>query len=208
MSIIPCSTSSLWSSIGPLWALILARSRHIWRRCKRPSVPRRPWPQPGAHWGRILAEHFGFILFVPIYKSGMPHGTFEERRASLQGFTVAIFHLGTLVAKALQGMGLGTMGLELSDVTDAASQYLLSLQLYASHSASWTFLRVRARRQRPFGQGHTGRRHSTSLAVNGLCSSTPHQKRGHPCLASLEHPRGGAAFDLLCAGFFLLKWRL
>src|SRR5262249_53728116 len=32
-------------------------------------------------------EQFGFLLFLPIYKSGAPHRTFEERRASLQGFT-------------------------------------------------------------------------------------------------------------------------
>src|SRR5256712_1639885 len=85
-------------------------------------------------------EQFGFLLFVPMYKNGVPHRTFEERRMSLQGFTMAMFRLDTLVEKSLQGMALGNMGLELSDVTDAASKYLLSLQLDASRLPSSTFL--------------------------------------------------------------------
>ena len=85
-------------------------------------------------------EQFGFLLFVPIYKNGVPHRTFEERRMSLQGFTMAMFRLDTLVEQSLRGLALGTMGLELADVTDAASKYLLSLQLDASRVASFTFV--------------------------------------------------------------------
>src|SRR5215813_782078 len=85
-------------------------------------------------------DQFGFLLFVPIYKSGVPHRTFEERRVNLQGFTMAMFRLGTLVEKSLQGMALENLGLELSDVTDAASKYLLSLQLDASGVPSFTFV--------------------------------------------------------------------
>jgi CHASE1-domain containing sensor protein len=85
-------------------------------------------------------EQFGFLLFVPIYKRGGATRTFEERRTSLQGFLMAMFHLQTLVEQALQDMGLEHMELELSDVTDAASRYLLSLQLSASRVSSWTFL--------------------------------------------------------------------
>ena len=59
---------------------------------------------------------------------------------SLQGFTMAMFRLDTLVEQSLQGMALGKMSLELSDVTDAASKYLLSLQLDASRVASFTFV--------------------------------------------------------------------
>src|SRR5215813_7631498 len=85
-------------------------------------------------------EQFGFLLFVPIYKNGVPHRTFEERRMNLQGFTMAMFRLDTLVEKSLGGMALGTMGLALADVTDAASKYLLSLQLNASRVATYTFV--------------------------------------------------------------------
>jgi len=38
---------------------------------------------------------------------------------------------GAVTPQRLQGMALGTMGLALADVTDAASKYLLSLQLAA-----------------------------------------------------------------------------
>ena len=85
-------------------------------------------------------EQLGFLLFVPIYKTGMPHRTFEERRLHLQGFTMAMFRLDTLVEQSLQGLALGAMGLDLSDVTDAASKYLLSLQLEGSQVSSRNFL--------------------------------------------------------------------
>lgn len=85
-------------------------------------------------------EQLGFLLFVPIYKSGKPHNTFEERRLTLQGFTMATIRLSTLVEKALQDVALHTIGLELSDVTDAASKSLLALQIDATRTSSWLFL--------------------------------------------------------------------
>ena len=154
-------------------------------------------------------EQFGFLLFLPIYKSGMPHGTFEERRVSLQGFTMANFRLSTLVEKALQGMGLGTMGLELSDVTDAASKYLLSLQLYESQRSSWTFL---LRQSATAEAIRAGLHWETTFNVAGRKWSVLF----HP-LSEVRNTRswqvwgilvGGGLFTLLCAGFLLLKWRL
>src|SRR5207237_3808014 len=74
-------------------------------------------------------EQFGFLLFVPMYKNGVPHRTFEERRMSLQGFTMAMFRLDTLVEQALGVLPLGTMGFELVVVTDAEVNYLISFHI-------------------------------------------------------------------------------
>jgi len=153
-------------------------------------------------------EQFGFLLFVPIYKNGVPHGTFEERRMSLQGFTMAMFRLDTLVEQALRGMALGTMGLELSDVTDAASKYLLSLQLDASHVSSYTFV---PRQSAQTEAMRTGVHWETTVNIAGRTWSM------------LFHPMpdvrytyarqewsilvGGLLCTLLCAGFFILKGR-
>jgi CHASE1-domain containing sensor protein len=153
-------------------------------------------------------EQFGFLLFLPIYKSGMPHRTFEERRASLQGFAMAIFRLSTLVEKSLQGMDLGQMGLELSDVTDAASKYLLSLRLDASRVASWAFL---LRQSATAEAIRAGIHWETNFNVAGRQWSMLFHPRAEAWHAyawqSLGILVGGLLLTLLCAGFLRLKWR-
>jgi CHASE1-domain containing sensor protein len=153
-------------------------------------------------------EQFGFLLFFPIYKSGMSHRTFEERRAALQGFTMAIFRLDTLVENSLQGMALGPIGLELSDVTDAASRYLLSLQLSASHVAAWTFVLRQSTKAEVI---RAGTHWETAFNVAGRQWSVLF----YP-LSEAEHAYawqawgvlgGGLLLTLLCAGFFRLQWR-
>ena len=147
-------------------------------------------------------EQFGFLLFLPIYKSGAPHGTFEERRESLQGFTVAIFPLRTLVEKSLQGTGLGNMGLDLSDVTDAASRYLLSLQFYASRMSSWTFLLRQSAKTEAI---RAGLHWEMTFNVAGrkwsvLFYPIPEARNTHSWQA-WSVLVGGLLFTLLCAGF-------
>jgi CHASE1-domain containing sensor protein len=95
---------------------------------------------PWTNLGQDASEQFGFFLFLPIYKSGRPHETLEERRAHLHGFALAIFRLSTLVERALRGLALGNMDLRLTDVTDAASRHLLSLQLRTSQTPLLTFV--------------------------------------------------------------------
>lgn len=153
-------------------------------------------------------EHFGCLLFMPIYTNGMPHDTFEERRVSLQGFTIAILHLSTLVTKALHGMGLGDMGLELADVTDAASRYLLALQFDASHMTSLTFLP----RQSVWAEAmRAGIHWETTFNIAGrtwsvLFHPIPEVQRASPWQA-WGVLVGGLLLTFLCTGFSLLKWR-
>ena len=151
-------------------------------------------------------EQFGFLLFVPVYKSGVPHRTFEERRGNLQGFTMAMFRLDTLVEKSLQGMALGNMGLELSDVTDAASKYLLSLQLDASRLPSSTFLLRQSAQAEAI---RAGVHWETTFNVAGRMWSMLF----HPMPAVRNAYAwqdwgilvGGLLVTLLCAGLFILK---
>jgi CHASE1-domain containing sensor protein len=151
-------------------------------------------------------EQFGFLLFVPVYKSGVPHRTFEERRVNLQGFTMAMFRLGTLVEKSLQGMALGNLGLELSDVTDAASKYLLSLQLDASRLPSSTFLLRQSAQAEAI---RAGVHWETTFNVAGRMWSMLF----HPIPAVRNAYSwqdwsilvGGLLVTLLCAGLFILK---
>ena len=153
-------------------------------------------------------EQFGFLLFFPIYKSGVSHRTFEERRASLQGFTMAIFRLSTLVEKSLQDMALGQIGLELSDVTDAASRYLLSLQLSASQVAAWAFVLRQSAKAEAI---RAGTHWETDFNVAGrqwsvLFYPLPEAWDAYAWQA-WGVLGGGLLLTLLCAGFFRLKWR-
>lgn len=151
-------------------------------------------------------EQFGFLLFVPIYKSGLPHSTFEERRVNLQGFMMAMFRLSTLVESSLQGLALGNMGLELADVTDATSKYLLSLQLNASHVVSSTFL------PRPSARAEAiraGIHWETTFPVAGRTWSLLFYplSGGQDAYSWQEWALLGSGLlvTLLCAGFFLVK---
>jgi CHASE1-domain containing sensor protein len=151
-------------------------------------------------------EQFGFLLFVPIYKSGVPHRTFEERRASLQGFTIAMFRLSTLVEKSLQGIVLGNMGLELSDVTDAASKYLLSLQLDATGIPSLTFLMRQSAKAESI---RAGVHWETTFNVAGriwsmLFYPVPAVRNAYSW-QDWSILVGGLLFTLLCAGLFILR---
>jgi len=150
-------------------------------------------------------EQFGFLLFLPVYKSGMPHKTFEERRANLQGFTMAIFRLSTLVEQSLQGLQLGTIGLELSDVTDAASRYLLALQFSDSRLSSWTFPRRQSTQAEAM---RAGLHWETTFNVAGrqwsvLFHPIPGARNTSAWLA-WSVLVGGVFFTLLCVGFLLL----
>ncbi|MGE3541152.1 MAG: CHASE domain-containing protein [Candidatus Tectimicrobiota bacterium] len=153
-------------------------------------------------------EQFGFLLFVPVYRQGLPHGTFEERRKNLQGFMMAMFLLGTLVEQSLQGMTLGPMGAELADVSDAASKYFLSLQLGASQVTAWNFL------PRPSAQAETiraGIHWETTFNVAGRRWSLLAYPltEGHGTYAWQEWGLlgGGLLCSLLGAAFFLVRWR-
>ena len=153
-------------------------------------------------------EQLGFLLFVPIYKNGLPHRTFEERRMHLQGFTMAMFRLDTLVEQSLQGLALGTIGLDLSDVTDAASKYLLSLQLEASQVSSRTFL---PRQNAPAEAIRAGMHWETTFTVAGRLWSMLFRPVPEVQNTYARQNWGILVGGLLCtflgAGFFMLKWK-
>jgi CHASE1-domain containing sensor protein len=153
-------------------------------------------------------EQLGFLLFVPIYKAGMPHRTFEERRTHLQGFTMAMFRLDTLVEQSLQGLALGTIGLNLSDVTDASSKYLLALQLDGSQVSSRTFLP----RQNVSAEAiRAGSHWETTFTVAGRLWSMLFRPVPEVQHSYARQGWGILVGVLLCtflgAGFVMLKWR-
>ena len=66
----------------------------------------------------------GFLMFLPVYKDGMPHATQDQRRASIYGWVAAVFRMGDLMA------GLGhehsaKLDLKIYDGDDISDQNLM-----------------------------------------------------------------------------------
>jgi CHASE1-domain containing sensor protein len=94
-------------------------------------------------WGPLpqeSGEHWGFLLFLPIYKSGMPSRTLEERRANLRGFVAGLCRLGAMMERPFKELALGDLDVRLADATDAASSRLLHLQLRAAQEPRLAFV--------------------------------------------------------------------
>ncbi len=57
----------------------------------------------------------GFVVLAPVYASGEPHLTVEQRRRSLRGYVAGVFRIGDLLAASLQGMDADGLTLNLSE---------------------------------------------------------------------------------------------
>jgi CHASE1-domain containing sensor protein len=145
-------------------------------------------------------ERFCVFLFLPIYKSGMPYSTWEERRTSLQGFALIVMRLSILAERAVKGIALGDMDLRLTDVTDAASRNLLHLQIRTAQAPLLTF---------PGRQGgeaetvRTGLHWETAFPVAGrrwsVLASPPPAAAGPAIWPALGSFVGGLSFSILVA---------
>lgn len=162
-------------------------------------------------WHALLqdsGEQFGFLVFFPVYKSTMPHRTYEERRSSLQGFLMAIVRLSTLVEQALRGLDVGPIGLELADVTDATSRHLLSFQLSDTHTSSWRFfLRQSAQTEAIRADTH---REATFPVAGRQWSVLAYPLSGVPSAPIWQAwvvLMGGLAGTLVCVAFLRIKWQ-
>ena len=52
-------------------------------------------------------QQYGFLAYAPIYRAGKPHDTPEQRRASLEGFALAVFRVGEMIAGAFEERSSG-----------------------------------------------------------------------------------------------------
>jgi signal transduction histidine kinase/CheY-like chemotaxis protein len=66
------------------------------------------------------------LVYIPVFKSDLPHGTVEQRREAISGFGVAEFRIGGMLAFALSKATVAT-GLELYlfDTTEKSREILL-----------------------------------------------------------------------------------
>ena len=105
------------------------------------------------------AQAHGFLVVLPVYENGVPHGTVEQRRAALRAWVFAPFRMGDLMA-GVGGEAARQLDLEIYDgaqlaeaalmydslpggFSSAASDNLVSRQVITIAGRPWT-LRVRA----------------------------------------------------------------
>ncbi len=68
----------------------------------------------------------GFLIYVPVYREGLPQASVAERRAAMKGFAVGVYEAGAVVSAALRGVeprGLGLAFLDRSASTGRQVMY-------------------------------------------------------------------------------------
>ena len=68
----------------------------------------------------------GFLIFVPVYRQGIPPASVPERRAALEGFAVGVYEAGAVVAAALRRAEPLGLSLALLDCSAPAGCQLMS----------------------------------------------------------------------------------
>ena len=63
------------------------------------------------------SKQFGFLVFMPIYKKGLPRKTIDQRRQNLSGFALGVFRIGDMVNIITSGVRKDHIELEIYDET-------------------------------------------------------------------------------------------
>ncbi len=69
---------------------------------------------------------YGFVVFVPVYRKGMPAVTIEDRRASLMGFVMSVFWVDPLIRSTLNKTEPLGVNFDLLDFSAPDGKRLLS----------------------------------------------------------------------------------
>ena len=67
----------------------------------------------------------GFVVFLPVYKPGLPQDTVQERRLNLQGYVSGAFRIRDLMNNALKGAKVEDIEIRLYDAGDGEKKHPL-----------------------------------------------------------------------------------
>jgi CHASE1-domain containing sensor protein len=67
----------------------------------------------------------GIVVFLPIYKPGLPHDTVQERRVNLQGYVSGAFRIRDIMNNTLKGAKVGDINIRLYDARGGEKKRLL-----------------------------------------------------------------------------------
>ena len=60
-------------------------------------------------------DQFGILVFMPLYRKGVPTDSVETRRAALIGFVLGVFRIGDMLEESLAGLKQNTLDIALYD---------------------------------------------------------------------------------------------
>ena len=66
----------------------------------------------------------GFLMYLPVYKNGAPHGTVIERRANIIGWVYEVFRMSDLM-RGIHGEAASELGYEIYDGKDVSDKTLM-----------------------------------------------------------------------------------
>ena len=73
----------------------------------------------------------GFLVFLPVYRSGLPHDTVDERRLNLQGYVNGAFRIRDIMNTVLKSAGVQNIETRLYDAQGGGKKRLLYDRLQA-----------------------------------------------------------------------------
>jgi CHASE1-domain containing sensor protein len=71
------------------------------------------------------SDHYGFLIFLPVYHNKIPHDSLEAHRQDLNGFALGVFRVADFVEAALHNLDRVGIALLIMDVTTSPDQSLL-----------------------------------------------------------------------------------
>lgn len=78
------------------------------------------------------ARQYGFLVFQPVYRNGVPHDTLQQRRANLLGFALGVFRTGDLVEESLSKLNRSGIGISILDKTATPENNLVYIDAGAN----------------------------------------------------------------------------
>jgi PAS domain S-box-containing protein len=80
--------------------------------------------------GRLMlvqetSQQFGLLIFLPLYRTGLPPDTVEARHQHLHGYVTGVFRIGDMMEAALRTFERKSLGLRLEDAMAPVGERLL-----------------------------------------------------------------------------------
>lgn len=135
----------------------------------------------------------GILVFLPVYRNGLPHDTPEDRKKNLAGFFAAAFHLPQVVESSLELLSPAGIEVGLFDNSAREGEQLLYLQKSLKGGEDLVDPSALVWREK-FDMA--GRRWSI------VCRATSQFMTAHRQWASLAVLVGGLAFTVLLGIYF------
>ena len=133
----------------------------------------------------------GFLMFLPVYKSGIPHDTLAKRRANLIGWVYASSRLHAMM-EGIRGEGYTDLDIELHDGDSVSVETLMyDSDISASHMASGSQAHFRSAIRLPIAN------HYWTLAAHSLPGFDFELESGKPRFIAYAGTGGSILLALL-----------